>query len=116
MMMVWGGGFQTSSLPRKLNCLRPRTPKTIICKRKWALEAPGFLFKRLPFKLHPRPQNYDLLEELAPWNLEASKPSFSGKLRFRLLDGSFSSRWPESPPDPPKGLWIFPEALIGLNT
>ena len=45
---------QTSFLSRRPSFLRPRAPKTIISKRKWALEAPGFLFERLPLKLHPQ--------------------------------------------------------------
>ena len=95
------GGFQTSFLPNKPNFLRPRTEKQSFPQGNGFWKLQTFCLKGSP-NLHPRPQNYDLLEELAPWNLEASKPSFSGKLRFRLLGGTFSSRGPESTPDPPR--------------
>ena len=44
---------QTSFLSTRLKFLRPRDPKIIISKRKWALEAPGFLFERRSSKCHP---------------------------------------------------------------
>ena len=48
---------------KKTKLFAPPNPKN---NRKWALEAPGFLFERLPFKLKAEAQNYDPLEELAP--------------------------------------------------
>ena len=71
-------------LPRKSNFLRPRTPKTIISLRKWALEAPGFLCERLPFKLHPRPKTIIFLrnsplelgslQAVVFWEIKVSAP------------------------------------------
>ena len=95
-------------LPRKSNFLRPRIPETIISLRKWALEAPGFLFKRLPFKFHPRPKTMILLRNssLEPRSLQAVlfwEIKVSAPRRFLLFKVTRKpSRSPEGALDLPR--------------
>ena len=88
--------------------MRLRTPKTIISLRKWALEAPGFLFKRLPFKFHPRPKTMILLRNssLEPRSLQAVlfwEIKVSAPRRFLLFKVTRKpSRSPEGALDLPR--------------
>ena len=90
-------------LPRKSNFLRPRTPKTIISLRKWALEAPGFLFKRLPFKFHPRPKTMILLR-----NSSLEPRSLQAVLFWEIKVSAPRSRFPSALPAAPLSSHPFP--------
>ena len=101
---------QTSFLSNRLNFLRPRDPKIIISKRRWALEAPGFLCERLPFKLHPRPKTMVFLRnsplELGSlqavlfWEIKVSAPR-----RFLLF------KMTRKPSRSPKGALDLPRSF-----
>ena len=86
----------------------PAPPETIFSLRKWALEAPGFLFKRLPFKFHPRPKTMILLRNssLEPRSLQAVlfwEIKVSAPRRFLLFKVTRKpSRSPEGALDLPR--------------